>query len=119
MGTCESKNMKGQWKQTTLNLNTLIGNKNGSLNGCGKATNLDKKPKAIVKKPKAIVKKPKAIVKKPKVVKPTVPKLPVIPKIKIPKVVKPIVPKLPVIPKIKIPTPIISGPTPPILPLPK
>merc|ERR1711957_1123508 len=105
MGTCESKNMKGQWKQTTLNLNTLIGNKNGSLNGCGKATNLDKKPKAIVKKPK--------------VVKPTVPKLPVIPKIKIPKVVKPIVPKLPVIPKIKIPTPIISGPTPPILPLPK
>jgi len=87
--TCESKNIKGQWKQASINLNTLIGNKNGSLNGCGKATNLNKKPKAIVKKPK--------------VVKPIVPKLPIIPKIKIPKVVKPIVPKMPVIPKIKIP----------------
>ena len=137
--TCESKNMKGKWKQASINLNTLIGNKNGSLNGCGKATNLDKKPKAIVKKPKVVkptVPKPikplginpnslppmpKPTLKLPKPIKPTglLPNsLPPMPKpvLKMPKAIKlgpnslPPMPKPIKLPKIKMPKAIKLGP---------
>merc|ERR1719362_254968 len=93
---CKAKTIGGFWNPTKINLDSFISNKDGKLDGCGKAT-IKKYIKPKVNKPKPV----KVILpKKPKVV---LPKKPKVPKIHLPKRPKVVLPGKPKVPKLKLP----------------